>query len=90
MKPLFLFPIILSIIAAAVFLVLHFKKTASKTELFKNILLIIVLCCGISSMAFCFSAYYLSGDKSQLYKICLPLLIIVLAFSMWLKKKPVK
>jgi hypothetical protein len=78
MKLYFLIPVIVAIL---LFAVVQLLKKKMPNDKLKYWLLIIGIFCGVFSIiAISVSAYY-SGDKTQLYKVSLPAIIIIIAMA---------
>lgn len=81
MKLYFIISIIVAVIAVIIFTFIRLRKVKS-TNNFIRILNIIGLCCGFLSIIFLLMSYYISPNKdiSQLYKLSIPILIILMFF----------
>jgi len=86
MKIHIIISLIVLIIAVIIFIVIRFRKINLNKNT-QKIINVIGLCCGIISIFFFLTSYYISPNKniSQLYKLSMPTLIIIL-FLINLKK----
>lgn len=78
MKLLYFIPIAL---AVALFFGIRLLKNNNQSEKFKITLQMIGLIFCILSIIAVFMSYYYSGDKRQLYKLSLPLIIGIIAIE---------
>ncbi len=84
MRLLYFIPIVLAVI---IFFTIRFINGKNQSENFKITMQIIALIFCILSMVFVFKSYSYSGDKTQLYKLSLPLIIGILAFVQIIRSK---
>ncbi len=90
MKLNFVISIIVLVIAVVIFAVIRLRNVKPNKN-FIRIINIIGLCCGFLSTFFLLMSYYISpnNDISQLYKLSIPFLIILI-FFMNMKRNELK
>ena len=82
MKIIVLFPFVL---AAAVFLFIMWLKTKMPLDKFRKAMLIVTAVCALLSIISVILSYYYSKDKSQLTKLSLPGLLLILTAILYKK-----
>jgi len=80
----YLLPIVLAII---VFVFIMWLKTKMPLDKFRKAMLIVTAICAILSIISVVMSYYFSQDKSQLTKLSLPGMLLILTVVLYKKAK---
>jgi len=88
MKLYFIIPITIFVLTTIVFLAIRYK-TLTINGKFIRIMKIVGLCCAVLSIIALLVSYYISPSKdiTQLFKISIPMLILLMIFLMMRKNR---